>query len=29
MALQLIWVFLNVPETKVVSLEKLEEDLVN
>jgi MFS family permease len=29
MALQLIWVFLKVPETKGVSLEKLEEDLVN
>ena len=28
MALQLIWVFLKVPETKGVSLEKLEEDLV-
>jgi MFS family permease len=29
MALQLIWVFVKVPETKGVSLEKLEEDLVN
>ncbi len=29
MALQLIWVFLKVPETKGVSLEKLEENLVN
>ncbi len=29
MALQLIWVFLKVPETKGVSLEKLEEDLVD
>jgi MFS family permease len=29
MALQLVWVFLKVPETKGVSLEKLEEDLVN
>jgi MFS family permease len=28
MALQLIWVFVKVPETKGVSLEKLEEDLV-
>ena len=29
MALQLIWVFVKVPETKGVSLEKLEEELVN
>lgn len=29
MALQLIWVFIKVPETKGVSLEKLEEDLVD
>lgn len=29
MALQLIWVFVKVPETKGVSLEKLEEDLVS
>ncbi len=29
MALQLVWVFVKVPETKGVSLEKLEEDLVN
>ena len=29
MALQLIWVFVKVPETKGVSLEKLEEDLVH
>ena len=29
MALQLIWVFIEVPETKGVSLEKLEEDLVH
>jgi len=29
MALQLIWVFVKVPETKGVSLEKLEEDLIN
>lgn len=29
MALQLIWVFVKVPETKGVSLEKLEEDLVD
>lgn len=29
MALQLIWVFIKVPETKGVSLEKLEEDLVH
>ncbi len=28
MALQLVWVFVKVPETKGVSLEKLEEDLV-
>ena len=28
MALQLIWVFVKVPETKGISLEKLEEDLV-
>ena len=29
MALQLIWVFVKVPETKGISLEKLEEELVN
>lgn len=29
MALQLIWVFIKVPETKGISLEKLEEDLVD
>lgn len=29
MALQLIWVFVKVPETKGVSLEKLEEELVD
>jgi MFS family permease len=29
MALQLVWVFVKVPETKGVSLEKLEEELVN
>lgn len=29
MGLQLIWVFAKVPETKGVSLEKLEEDLLN
>ena len=29
MAFQLIWVFVKVPETKGVSLEKLEEELVN
>jgi hypothetical protein len=28
MVLQLVWVFVKVPETKGVSLEKLEEDLV-